>query len=167
MPTKKRFDLVDQLGREEGLFETFLASNWGYRDRLIPVRAESPGAIQHIHDTGVIPDMIYLDSDKTGCEIELCQRLFPRAVICGDDWWWGEDRWRDPEGGYPIRKPVREFCQQYNFHLKTAEHTWLIDDRAPSLAYNLSRPLYHFKAARRRVRGLFRAIKGDTMLEGK
>jgi len=157
---KRRFNLVEQLELEEGPYETFLASNWDFRDRMIAVRGTSPGAVQDIFAIGVVPDLIYLDSDKTGLEIEICHRLFPNAIISGEDWWWGTDRWRDPDDGYPIRKPVREFCRQHNFYLKTKSHTWLIDDRPSSLSYLLQRPLYHFKGARRRVRSFVRGALG-------
>lgn len=156
----KSQEVITQLGQKDGSYHSFLSSLWESRDRVIPVRGESPDVLEAIHQTGVSPELIYLDADKSGRELEVCHRLFPQATISGDDWWWGVDRWWHPDDGYRIRRPVREFCQRHGHYLKTDRHTWLIDREPPSLSYTLKRPLYHFKSLRRRARGLFRGVHG-------
>lgn len=158
--SRGRHEIADQLDQPDGLYRTFLATNWDYRDRLIPVRHASPEAIFEIAQLGLQPDLIYLDADKSGREIEICHQLFPAAIISGDDWWWGTDLLWRPDEGYPIRVPVQQFCRRHRQFLKTNLHTWVIDDRPPNLAYHLTRPSYHFKGIRRRIRGLLRTLVG-------
>ena len=155
-----RPEIAEQMNQRDGLYRTFLTTNWEYRDRLTPVRAKSPAALFDIAALGLEPDLIYLDADKSGVEIEICHQLFPTAVITGDDWWWGTDFIWKPDAGYPIRKPVKQFCRRHGRFLRTNLHTWVIDDRPPRLNYHLTRPFYHFKAVRRRLRGLGRTIIG-------
>lgn len=55
--------------------------------------------------------------------------LFPDTVMSGDDWEWGIDE------DYPIRKPVKQFCQQHDRHLIVDAATWLIDRTPPTIGY--------------------------------
>lgn len=148
---------VEQLRREEGFYETFLANLWEDRHRVIPLRGSAPEALYEIHRFGVQPDLVFLDADKSGREIEVCHELFPRAILSGDDWWWGTDRFWNPDDGYPIRRPVLDFCKRHDLFLKTARHTWLIEDRPPTLRYRMTRFTYYLKGARRRSYALMRA----------
>ena len=155
-----RPEIANQMDQPNGLYRTFLATNWEYRNRLIPVRRSSPEALFAVADLGLSPDLIYLDADKAGREIEVCYGLFPHAVVTGDDWWWGTDFFWKPDEGYPIRTPVKQFCRRHGRFLRTNLHTWVIDDQPPRLTDHLTRPAYHFKAVRRRIRGLVRTLIG-------
>jgi hypothetical protein len=153
---------IEQLaGDENASFQTFAVNLWDYRDRVIPVRDEAPGALYALAQLGIQPDLIYLDADKTGRELEVCDRLFPGAILTGDDWFMGTDRfWSQPED-YPIRKPVLEFCRQRERHLLVDDMTWVISPESPAWRHRLwTRPRYHLKTARRRVRGAFRWLIG-------
>src|SRR4029450_1612329 len=82
---------IDQLeGGEEATYQTFATNLWEYRDRLIPVRASSPDGLYMLARFGIQPDVIYLDADKSGRELEICHRLFPKAILTGDDWFMGQ-----------------------------------------------------------------------------
>jgi hypothetical protein len=131
---------ADQLGRPEGGYQTFLANLWADRERVVPLRGRSPEKLHELAELGVIPDLVYLDSDKSGVELELCHELFPSAILCGDDWTYGADE------GYPIRQPVREFCRRHGRYVRTKMATWIIDRDPPPLSYRL-------RAAWRRLRG--------------
>ncbi|MEL6106866.1 MAG: hypothetical protein AAFU85_12540 [Planctomycetota bacterium] len=121
-----------QLEREDGFYQTFLANFWDQRDRVIPVRDYSPGVLHQLADAGLRPDLIFLDSDKSGVEIEICNELFPGAIMTGDDW-----HWKDENGECPIREPVQRFCSQHDRFLKTENATWVIDDEPPSISFRL------------------------------
>jgi hypothetical protein len=41
-----------------------------------------------LHSAGLRPDLIFIDADKQAAEIQLCDELFPEAIVCGDDWLW-------------------------------------------------------------------------------
>jgi hypothetical protein len=152
--------VVRQIDQPDGGYLTFLNNLWEYRHRVIPMRGCSQEMLPLIAAAGVRPSLIYLDADKTGREIEPCHALFPEAIITGDDWWFGVDRWRRPDEGYPIRRPVRAFCRRHGRYLRTSKMTWVIDTQPPPLAWHLTRPLYYWKATRRRLRGLLRASIG-------
>lgn len=123
--------VVRQLEADDGPYHTFMANLWNERDRVIPVRGSSPDALYDLHRLGVVPDLIYLDADKSGREIPICHDLFATAVLTGDDWDWGESF------GYPIRKPVREFCDSHQSHLMVDYCTWVISPEPPPIDYHV------------------------------
>ena len=130
----KSQSVIEQLAAPEGMYQTFLANLWDERDRVIPVREYSPQYLYDLQTIGFQPDLIYLDSDKTGAEVQICSQLFPGAIMTGDDW-----QWMDELGEYPIRNPVREFSRQPDRHLRVENATWVIDDRPPSVRFRLRR----------------------------
>ncbi len=155
---------IEQLTRQpDGLYETFLANMWEYRERLIPIRGMAPEALYGIAQTGLRPDLIYLDADKSGRELDVCHTLFPNAILTGDDWFWGTDRLWNPDDGYPIRKPVKEFCRRHQRHLLVDKSTWVISETPPSWHYRLLvGPRYQMKSIRRRARGAWRNMIGQS-----
>lgn len=154
--------VVEQLTRDEEAFhQTFLATMWEHRDRVIVVRGEALVMLDEIARTGVRPDVVYLDADKSGRELEVCRTLFPRALLTGDDWFCGIDRFFRPDEGYPIRKPVKEFCRRHGQHLLVNKATWVVTPEPPSLEYHvLTGSRYRMKSIRRRVRGALRRVLG-------
>lgn len=149
------------LSGPDALYHTFLVNLWDYKGRIIPVRAPAPAALHTLAEFGIQPDLIYLDADKSGRELEVCHQLFPGALLTGDDWFMGTDRFWPREGDYPIRQAVHEFCREHARHLLVDDMTWVISPDPPSWSYELNtRPRYHFKTARRRLRGAFRWLTG-------
>ncbi|MFN7996964.1 MAG: class I SAM-dependent methyltransferase [Bryobacteraceae bacterium] len=71
------------------LYETFLTNLWDWRDRVIPVRLDSISGMQLLAELGIEPDAIYIDAaheyEAVKQDIETAQRLFPGALLCGDD----------------------------------------------------------------------------------
>ena len=114
-------EILEQLRAAEGFHGTFLSNLWEHRQRVVPMRRKSPQALYELAEVGVIPDLIYLDADKKGRELDVASELFPDATIAGDDWWWGREQ------GYQIRKPVCDFCRRHGFHLRTHKMTWIIE----------------------------------------
>ena len=132
--------VIEQLSASGGMYHTFLANLWDYQDRVIPVREYSPGILHTLAEEGLKPDLIYLDSDKLGTEVELCHELFPGAIMTGDDWGWTNEA-----GEYAIRKPVQDFCRSHDRHLRVENATWIIDTEPPSLAFRLRTFRRHLK----------------------
>lgn len=143
-----RPEVAEQLDRDNGPYETFLASLWEYRDRVIPIRGYSPDVLYEIASAGIKPQLLYLDADKLGREMEISSKLFPGILISGDDW-----LHRD-EAGFPIRKPVRQFCRSHSKRLRINRHTWLISDQPPSLLELVKRPIEFGHSAERTSRVL-------------
>lgn len=128
----KSDEVIAQLTASDGMYQTFLANLWDSQERVIPVREYSPAILFQLQEIGLQPDLIYLDSDKIGSEIQLCHRLFPGALMTGDDWGWTDDT-----GACPIRKPVTEFCKTHGRHLRVENATWIIDTEPASLRFRL------------------------------
>lgn len=141
---------------EEAFYRTFLSNLWDDRDRIIPMRSKALDALDELNKLGVKPDLVYLDSDKSGSELEICKKFFPKAILTGDDWFFGTDRFWRADAGYPIRKPVREFCQRHKKNLRIDRHTWVITEEPLSLNDFPTLVRYHLKCGRRRLRGAFR-----------
>lgn len=146
---------ADQLFARNGLYDSFLSSMWDLRERIVPVRGTAQDALPTLHALGLRPDLIYVDSDKTGRELPLCERLFPGALICGDDWMWQDGT------AFPIRRPAIDLARRQGRPLKCADHTWLIDDcpwswrqRLCWLRHMPSATWHRLDAVRQRLSGL-------------
>jgi hypothetical protein len=85
------------------LFETFQARCWNYRDRVTPLRTTSLDGLQCVADAGLEPDLVYVDAEHTyeavSAELRLARKLFPRSLLCGDDYDWSG-----------VRRAVDEFA---------------------------------------------------------
>lgn len=112
-----------QLFVPNGLYDSFVSSMWDVRERIVPVRGKAKDVLPTLHALGLRPDLIYIDGDKTGDELPLCERLFPSALIGGDDWMWQDG------STFPIRRPAIELARRQGRMLKHIDNTWLIDDR--------------------------------------
>jgi len=71
------------------LWETFVATNWEYRNRMIPMKADSLDALRQLHACKIIPDILYIDGEHTAervfSELSTAVKLFPAAFIMGHD----------------------------------------------------------------------------------
>lgn len=74
------------------LYETFLVNLWEFRDRVIPLRADSVAGMEEVASLGILPDAVYVDwsHDRASVARDTTKatELFPRAIACGDDWGW-------------------------------------------------------------------------------
>lgn len=99
------------------LYETFLAMNWEYRNRILPLRTTCKAGLQLIHSAGLQPDLIFVDADHSYAavleDLETSHSLFPAAQIVGDDF--------DCDD---VRRAVIEFAHQQNFQVETSAGTW-------------------------------------------
>lgn len=72
------------------LYETFLACNWEYRDRVIPLRMTTCEGLLALASYGLQPDLIFVDADHSyeavQSDVALCRQLFPEARLVGDDY---------------------------------------------------------------------------------
>lgn len=116
-----RREFIDSV-RTHGSEVSALANVRRFGDRFIPVKDKSPDVLPLLAELGVRPELIYFDSDKVLDDLNICRELFPRAILCGDDWTWGADK------GYPVRVSVGQFCQQHNLKVHAERATWMIID---------------------------------------
>lgn len=145
---------ASQLREPDGLYHAFLATLWQERERVIPVRGTGQQMLPALFELGLRPDLVFLDADKTAIELNICDDLFPEAIVCGDDWLWCDGK------RFPSQRPVRECAQRRGRTLKCVSNTWLIDDRPWSID---ERRLWFSglpTAMRRRFTAWRRALRG-------
>lgn len=100
-----------------------------YKERFVPVRRRSPEALQYLRERGMEPQLIYIDAGKHREDLDEAHRLFPGAVLCGDDWLWPDER-----GVFRMQDHVKAFAAEHGFEIRSARQTWLLDpiSRPPS-----------------------------------
>ena len=108
-----------------------------HRERFIPVRQNSPDALHYLRERRVRPQLIYIDATKREDELWVANELFPKAILCGDDWNWPND-----QGRFQMQEHVQRFVDEHGFSVEARAATWLITkpsdrvDRAPSLPWD-------------------------------
>lgn len=145
-----------QLRTPEGLFHSFLSSTWDVKDRVIPVRGRAEDKLTEIAALGLEPELIYIDADKKGGEIPLCDKLFPDALISGDDWNWSDGY------SFSIRAPARRSAGERQRVLKNVGNTWLIDDQPWNTRERILQLRAMPRSAAQIVHSLLRRLLGKT-----
>lgn len=99
---------VAEMLKDHPLYQTFLANLWKYRDFVIPLKMNSVDGLQYLKRIGICPDVIYIDGNHhyecVKLDILTCLKLFPSAVLVGDDYGNYED----------VRRAVHESAVQYS-----------------------------------------------------
>jgi Methyltransferase domain len=76
------------------LYQTFLRNMWPWRDRVIPICADTLDGLAEVHHAGLVPDLVYLDSehtfDRVSRELAFSTEHWPSTTIVGDDYGWAE-----------------------------------------------------------------------------
>jgi hypothetical protein len=137
----------DQLRAPEGVYRSFISSMWDVRHRIVHVRGMS---------LGLRPDMVYIDADKKGHEIPVCDELFPDAVIAGDDWNWSDGY------SFPIREPASRSAHSRGRRLKCVGTTWLIDDGPWTIRERLLQLQSSPRSLTQAAHSLIRRLNGTT-----
>lgn len=106
--------------REHGGYLSANANVREYQGRFFPVRGTSPARLHDLKEAGVVPDMVYFDSNKRMDDLPVAHELWPDAILCGDDWTWAEDR------SFPIRPVIQGFCEAHGWRVQARGATWLI-----------------------------------------
>jgi hypothetical protein len=104
-----------------------------YKERFVPIRRKSPEALHYLFKREIVPELIYIDSDKQREDLEVARKLFPNAILCGDDW-----LWFDETGAARMQDNVKAFAADYNYEIKSARQSWLLvaPETAPSAPEN-------------------------------
>lgn len=101
------------------LYDAFISECWDYRDRIIPVRADSTDGLRQIADAGLKPDIVYIDADhqfdSVRADLSTALDMFPNAKIVGDDWNWDS-----------VRRAVEAVAQERNLRIEATETGWRV-----------------------------------------
>lgn len=78
--------------RLDSLYGSFKSHTQVHGARIVAVRDSTVSGMEALAAQGVKPDVVYVDADHSyeGClaDIKAIRRLWPDAVIVGDDWHW-------------------------------------------------------------------------------
>ena len=92
-----------------------------YKHRFHPVRRKSPEALNYLHLRRIVPDLIYIDANKNREDLDTAFKLFPNAVLTGDDW-----LWPDETGVFRMQEHVKAFAAEHGFEVRSARQTWVL-----------------------------------------
>jgi len=113
--------------RRHGNFLTALNNLRLFKERFIPVRRYTPEALQYLFEREIVPELIYIDADKKADDLYVAHKLFPDAILCGDDW-----LWPDADGVLIMQKHVNEFAAKHGMTVEAKRQTWLLKKPAKS-----------------------------------
>jgi hypothetical protein len=108
------------------LYETFLSTNWNYRERMIPMREISPSGLRLIHEAcerhpGAFPEVFFVDANHAYTavkeDIRMIRDWFPGVPMVGDDY----NNLKDFPG---VQKAVHEAKEKYSLQMETKAKTW-------------------------------------------
>mmetsp|Transcript_22757 Transcript_22757/g.26740 ORF Transcript_22757/g.26740 Transcript_22757/m.26740 type:complete len:473 (-) Transcript_22757:95-1513(-) len=72
------------------LFDVFATNCWEYKNKLIPLKMKTIDGLQLLSNLGIQPNVIFIDADhhydSVKEDILTSIKLFPNAIIVGDDW---------------------------------------------------------------------------------
>ncbi len=115
------------------LYDQFVVNMKPYRDWCVPLRMTTVAGLWACEDAHLTPGMIYIDAghryEDVAADLETAARLFPDAILCGDDFLWGD-------GG--VARAVEEWCARNNRCLAVDDNRawWVPEGRAQWIACN-------------------------------
>jgi hypothetical protein len=118
--------IVDNL-RRHGNFSVAMNNIRLYKPRFYPVRRRSPEALDYLHKRDIVPELIYIDAGKHRDDLDAAHALFPRALLCGDDW-----LWPDEKGVLRMQEHVKSFAADHAFEVRSLRQTWILSPPPPS-----------------------------------
>jgi hypothetical protein len=81
---------------------------------------------------GLIPDIVYLDALKQHEDFVEAHKIFPDAIITGDDWNWRVNK----DGTYPIRPFVETIAKERNGAIFADRATFVISESRHGLRFD-------------------------------
>lgn len=114
-------------GRARELFMSFC---WNDRQRLLPIHSWSDAGARRAFNLGIRPDLIYIDGDHRYhgvlADLFLCSALFPKAVLCGDDWDFRSAAPKYRGYAYPVREAVQAFASHKEARIEVVGNSYII-----------------------------------------
>jgi hypothetical protein len=102
------------------LYDTFVASCWQHRERIVPVRMSTAEGLRVVRLYDVEVQVVYVDAsheyEDVRRDFSLSLDLFPVASVIGDDWHWPQ-----------VRRAVESVAREHRLHVHTRGNCWWID----------------------------------------
>ncbi|CAE7504922.1 unnamed protein product [Symbiodinium necroappetens] len=118
---EEALDSLENMRQLDGGAHTLFSNLWDFRERLVINFKGFPLGLLEVHRLGLIPDLVYIDTDKYMDELWVAHALWPGALLAGDDWTWEK-----------ARAVVMRFVRKFNYTLRVSAETWVVF--APSTA---------------------------------
>lgn len=87
------------------LYQDFLCFTYVCSHKIVPLRLSTISALQLLHQSGIVPDIIYFDAghstEEVYADLRAAYKCFPKAQLCGDDWSWGS-----------VKEALKLICEQ-------------------------------------------------------
>lgn len=113
---KGSLEHIDRYDFLPDLYELFIINTWDNKDIITPVRAKSSEAIPYLANLGVVPDVVYIDAshkyEDVLLDITNCKKLFPNAIIVGDDWLWDGVQKAVKDSGFKYKNLNKSWCME-------------------------------------------------------
>ncbi len=126
--TEEQLATICSVIRRHGNFCVAMNNLRLHKARFIPVRRRAPEAFAYLKKRAIEPELIYIDADKRRDDLEEAHRLFPEAILCGDDW-----LWPDEAGVLRMQVAVKGFAADHGFEVRSSRQSWLLLPRAPAV----------------------------------
>lgn len=85
----------------------FQANLWEHRARVTAIQADTLVGLAEVYAGGIVPDVVFVDADHyflpAAADIQVALTLFPRALVCGDDYNEPCGRVADAIAGHAVR----------------------------------------------------------------
>lgn len=114
------------LGSDHKPRDIFVNRLWDYRNNISIIDGDSKSGLKILSEYDIKPNLIYIDGfhsyDYVFYEVEMCYRLFPEMMICGDDF--RIDMWDKDFRMCGVDRAVMDFLNKYgqdNFNFKVYE----------------------------------------------
>jgi Methyltransferase domain len=102
------------------LYDTFVASCWQHRERIVPVRMSSADGLRAVRLYDVEVQVVYIDAsheyEDVRRDFSLSLDLFPEASVIGDDWDWTG-----------VKQAVESVAHERRLRVHARGNCWWID----------------------------------------
>lgn len=106
----------DAFGKER--LQNFIHRTWEYKNRITILNKKSSDGLIDAKEKGLNPDVIYIDGchqhDCVLLDLFLCDKCFPNAQICGDDY-----EYASVQNSTSVEKAVLDFCKLHDYDIET------------------------------------------------
>ena len=96
------------------------------------VRSQSPAFLLTLYFRQIYPDIIYFDADKDGQDIELAISIFPKSIICGDDYIWIDQNKKNP-----IMSCLEKLKKHHRRSIIKNGQSWILDNEIEKYSDNV------------------------------
>lgn len=102
------------------LYETFITNCWDLRDKILPIKTNSKEGIQLILDSGIKPDLVYLDGDHRYdglmSDLLMVSQFTNNPIITGDDFYIAKN--------HEVPTAIDDFIKKSNFDILVDGKFW-------------------------------------------